>query len=77
MTKPHRTSFSLAMFVLVLSVPVGSAWVIGDLTDETSRQLATEGVELDYAIRPVSFGPTWNQLVGVLASSAPSGHSAC
>lgn len=40
---------------------------MGDLTDETSRRLAAEGVQLDYGIEPVSFGPAGDRIVGVLA----------
>ncbi|RLK25787.1 hypothetical protein DER29_3798 [Micromonospora sp. M71_S20] len=67
MTKPHRLTLPTTALVLVLGTPVASWWLIGDLTNDEARRLAAEGVELDYAIRPVSLGPAGDRIVGVLA----------
>ncbi|MGC4789523.1 hypothetical protein ACLQ22_17020 [Micromonospora sp. DT178] len=67
MTKPHRLTLPITALALVLGTPVASWWLIGDLTNDEARRLAAEGVELDYAIRPVSLGPAGDRIVGVLA----------
>ncbi|MEU5562707.1 hypothetical protein [Micromonospora musae] len=67
MAKRHSRWVPLAALVLVLATPVISWWLIGDLTNDEARRLAAEGVELDYAFRPVSLGPAGNRTVGVLA----------
>ncbi|TYB35484.1 hypothetical protein FXF50_23955 [Micromonospora sp. AP08] len=67
MTKQRGMSIPTAALVLILATPVASWGLIGDLTNEEARQLAAEGVELDYAIRPVSLGPVGDRIVGVLA----------
>ncbi|NHO83156.1 hypothetical protein [Micromonospora sp. CMU55-4] len=65
MTKQRRMSIPTPALVLILATPVASWWLIGDLTNQEARQLATEGVEMDYAIRPVSLGPVGDGIVGV------------
>ncbi|MGC4763911.1 hypothetical protein ACLQ20_13745 [Micromonospora sp. DT46] len=67
MTKQHRPTSPITALVLVLCTPVAAWWLIGDLTGDEARRLAAEGVELDYAIRPVSLGATGDRVVGVLA----------
>jgi len=67
MTKQRRISVPIAALVLVLATPVAAWWLIGDLTNDEARHLAAEGVELDYAFRPVSLGPMGDRIVGVLA----------
>lgn len=67
MTKPSRASFQLAALVLIVAIPVASWWLIGDQTNEAARQLDAEGVELDYAIRPMTLGPVGDRIAGVLA----------
>ncbi|MFC4066516.1 hypothetical protein [Actinoplanes subglobosus] len=56
--------------VLTLSVPVAIAWLVGDLTDPVSLELAAQGVELDYGIDPVSFGPAADRVIGAGACVA-------
>lgn len=60
----------IAGVVFTLSVPVAIAWLVGDLTDPVSLQLAAEGVELDYGIDPVSFGPAADRIIGAGACVA-------
>ncbi|MEU7934725.1 hypothetical protein [Micromonospora echinofusca] len=67
MTKQHRPTFPITALILLLCTPVAAWWLIGDLTGDEARRLAAEGVELDYAIRPVSLGTTGDRIVGVLA----------
>ncbi|MEU8261579.1 hypothetical protein AB0C02_13285 [Micromonospora sp. NPDC048999] len=67
MTKQGRTSILIAALVLILATPVASWWLIGDLSNAAARQLAAEGVELDYVIRPLSLGPVGDRIVGLLA----------
>ncbi|MEW2379756.1 hypothetical protein AB0883_27130 [Micromonospora sp. NPDC047812] len=67
MTEPHRLTLPITALALVLGTPVAAWWLIGDLTNDEARRLAAEGVELDYAIRPVSLGPAGDRIVGVLA----------
>ncbi|MEU4775224.1 hypothetical protein [Micromonospora sp. NPDC023644] len=67
MTKQHRPTFRITALTLVLCAPVAAWWLIGDLTGDEARQLAAEGVELDYAVRPVSLGTAGDRVVGVLA----------
>ncbi|PRX16521.1 hypothetical protein CLV67_119102 [Actinoplanes italicus] len=56
--------------VLVLATPVAISWLVGDLTDPTSLALAAEGVDLDYGIEPITFGPTGDRIVGITACVA-------
>ncbi|MEH0843307.1 hypothetical protein V6U81_13065 [Micromonospora sp. CPCC 205711] len=65
--KLRRTALPVAMLVLILAAPVASWWLTGDLTNEAARQLAAQGVELDYEFRPLSLGPVGDRTVGVLA----------
>ncbi|MCX4390895.1 hypothetical protein OG777_28765 [Micromonospora peucetia] len=60
-------TFPVTALVLVLCTPVASWWLIGDLTNDEARQLAAEGADLDYAIRPVSLGPAGDRIFGALA----------
>ncbi|NGM16194.1 hypothetical protein [Verrucosispora sioxanthis] len=52
---------------LLLSTPVVTATLVGDLTGDAARHLAAEGEPLDYAVEPVSLGVTGDRLVAVLA----------
>ncbi|MET8201766.1 hypothetical protein [Micromonospora taraxaci] len=67
MTKLNQASLKLAAVVLIVAVTVVFWWIVGDQTNEAARQLDAEGVELDYAIRPVNLGPAGERIVGVLA----------
>lgn len=61
--------------VLLLTVPVLTAWRTGDLTDEQTRSLAERGVRLDYAFEPLSFGPAGDRAVVVAACTTLAGSS--
>ncbi|MEH1102367.1 hypothetical protein [Micromonospora sp. CPCC 205561] len=67
MTTRHRVAAPINTLVLVLCTPVAAWWLIGDLTGDEARRLAAEGVDLDYAIRPVNLGATGDRIVGALA----------
>ncbi|MEU6076320.1 hypothetical protein [Micromonospora sp. NPDC047074] len=67
MTGRRRMTIPITALVLVLCVPVASWWLIGDLTGDEARRLAAEGVDLDYAVRPVSLGAAGDRIVGALA----------
>lgn len=60
----------LAGLVLIAATPVTTSWLVGDLTDEESLRLAAEGVPLDYGIDPITFGPTGDRIIGVVACAA-------
>jgi hypothetical protein len=55
---------------LVLATPVAVSWMVGDLTDDVSLELAAQGVALDYGIDPITFGSTGDRIVGIAACVA-------
>ncbi|GIF41649.1 hypothetical protein [Actinoplanes xinjiangensis] len=55
------------LFPLTVATPVAAVWLIPDQTNEAARKLAADGVELDYGIEPVSFGPVADTVIGVVA----------
>ncbi|MDG4794425.1 hypothetical protein [Micromonospora sp. WMMD1082] len=55
--------------VLLVSAPVATAWLVGDLTNAEARRLAAEGEPLDYAVRPIDLGATEERVLGVLATA--------
>jgi hypothetical protein len=59
-----------AGIVLILAMPVATAWLVGDLTDAEALALAAEGVPLDYGIEPISFGPGADRSIGIMACVA-------
>nr|WP_221382568.1 hypothetical protein [Actinoplanes polyasparticus] len=60
-----RCSAPFTTLLLAAATPVAAVWLIPDQTDDVSRQLAAQGVELDYGIEPVSFGPVTDTVIGV------------
>ena len=67
MTNRYHPPLPLASLALVLATPVATWWLVGDLTDDAARRLASQGVKLDYAFRPVTLGAVGDRIVGVLA----------
>ncbi|MCZ7419505.1 hypothetical protein O7605_08225 [Verrucosispora sp. WMMA2121] len=64
-----RRGLGLLAVALLLSTPVVTAWLVGDLTGEAARRIAAEGESLDYAVEPVSLGPTGDRVLVVVASA--------
>ena len=60
-----RYSAPFTTLLLAVATPVAAIWLIPDQTDDVSRQLAAQGVKLDYGIEPVSFGPVADTVIGV------------
>ncbi|MFY1579053.1 hypothetical protein ACN26Z_29620 [Verrucosispora sp. WMMD703] len=64
-----RRGLAVLVVALLLSTPVVTAWLVGDLTGEAARRLAAEGESLDYAVEPVSLGATGDRVLVVVASA--------
>lgn len=60
-----RHSAPLTTLLLAVATPVAAIWLIPDQTNDEAKQLAAEGVQLDYGIEPVSFGPVADTVIGV------------
>lgn len=56
-----------ALLGYALAVPVLTWWLVGDLTHPAARQLAAEGVPLDYYIRPPGLSTGQQTAIGVTA----------
>ena len=52
---------------LLVSAPVVSWWLPGDLTGEKSKALAADGEVLDHMVDPLPLGSTAELVIGVLA----------
>jgi hypothetical protein len=59
---------AVAVLVFALSVPVVTWWLAGDLTDPQVRLLESEGVPLDYLIRPWDLSAGQQRIIGVVAA---------
>jgi hypothetical protein len=60
-----RYSGLFTTLLLAVATPVAAIWLIPDQTNDEAKQLAAQGVELDYGIEPVSFGPVTDTVIGV------------
>jgi hypothetical protein len=60
-----RCSGPLTILLLTVATPVAAIWLIPDQTNDAAKQLAAQGVELDYGIEPVSFGPVADTAIGI------------
>ncbi|WBB55489.1 hypothetical protein [Verrucosispora sp. WMMD573] len=63
-----RRGLGPLVVALLLSTPVVTGWLVGDLTGEAARQLAAEGEPLDYAVEPVSLGQAGDRVLVAVAS---------
>ncbi|MEU4564463.1 hypothetical protein AB0F72_39295 [Actinoplanes sp. NPDC023936] len=57
-----------AVLVYALTVPVVTSWLAGDQTNPQAKQLESEGVPLDYVIRPLGLSPGQQAAIGVVAA---------
>ncbi|MEV2241691.1 hypothetical protein [Micromonospora sp. NPDC049891] len=64
-----RRGLAVLMVALLLSTPVVTGWLVGDLTGDAARRLAAEGESLDYAVEPVSLGAVGDRVLVVVAST--------
>lgn len=67
---------TLAVAALLVSVPVVSWWLPGDLTDEKSKALAADGEVLDHMVDPLPLGPTAELVLGIVACVVAAGAAA-
>ncbi|MBQ1024496.1 hypothetical protein [Micromonospora sp. C95] len=64
-----RRRVAVLVVALLLSTPVVTAWLVGDLTGGAARQLAAEGEPLDYAVEPVSLGAVGDRVLVAVAGA--------
>ncbi|MBX7264763.1 hypothetical protein KIF24_00970 [Micromonospora sp. Llam7] len=64
-----KRGLALLVVALLLSTPVVTGWLLGDLTGEAARQLAAEGESLDYAVEPVGLGEVGDRVLVVVAGA--------
>ncbi|MET8147788.1 hypothetical protein ACIBSW_28395 [Actinoplanes sp. NPDC049668] len=60
-----RYSGPFTALVLTVATPVAAIWLIPDQTNDEAKQLAAQGVDLDYGIEPLSFGPLADTVIGI------------
>ncbi|GIJ39513.1 hypothetical protein Vwe01_28380 [Micromonospora andamanensis] len=64
-----RRGLALLVVALLLSTPVVTGWLVGDLTGPAARRLAAEGEPLDYAVEPVSLGVVGDRVLVIVAGA--------
>ncbi|BAL87088.1 hypothetical protein AMIS_18680 [Actinoplanes missouriensis 431] len=57
-----------AVLVYALAVPVVTTWLAGDQTNPQAKLLESEGVPLDYVIRPLGLSAGQQTTAGVVAA---------
>ena len=65
-----------AAAALLVSVPVVTWWLPGDLTDEKSKALAADGEVLDHMVEPLPLGSTAELMIGIVACLVAAGAAA-
>lgn len=63
-----RRGLAVLAVALLVSTPVVTGWLLGDLTGEAARRLAAEGEPLDYAVEPVSLGAVGDRVLVIVAT---------
>ncbi|GGN59378.1 hypothetical protein GCM10010112_14330 [Actinoplanes lobatus] len=63
--RPLGWPFAVTLIPLFPAAAVACWWLLGDQTNDAARELAAQGVKLDYDMEPITLGPTGDRLLGI------------
>ncbi|GGN50851.1 hypothetical protein FHR83_008991 [Actinoplanes campanulatus] len=68
--RPLGWPFAVMLVPLFPAAVVASWWLVGDQTNDEARELAAQGVKLDYSMEPITLGAAGDRVLGIAGCAA-------